>query len=164
MNNRWILYLLAFAAILIIAGALTLTVLNPSGGTTTTPTSTGATTTPAATSTFPILGIADLIVITAPTSGAQISSPLTITGAARGTWYFEASFPVELRDDNGELIAQVPGQALSEWMTADFVPFKATIIFPKQPAGSKGTLIIRNDNPSGDPARDKKVEIPITFK
>jgi hypothetical protein len=43
------------------------------------------------------------------------------------------------------------------------VIFKATLTYPAQPKGSKGTLILRNDNPSGDPARDKKVEIPVIF-
>ena len=48
-------------------------------------------------------------------------------------------------------------------MTENFVPFKTTLSFPAQPAGSKGTVILHKDNPSGDPARDQKVTIPVTF-
>jgi hypothetical protein len=108
-------------------------------------------------------GISNLITVSSPTSGQKVSSPLTVTGQARGTWYFEASFPVELRNAAGAIIAQGPGQAQGEWMTENFVPFKSTLTFPAQPAGSKGTLILRKDNPSGDPARDQSVSIPVTF-
>lgn len=105
----------------------------------------------------------DLIEVTAPLKNATITSPLTITGEARGTWYFEASAPIELRDANGKSIAQDHVTAQGNWMTEEFVPFKATLTFPAQPKGSTGTLILKNDNPSGDPARDKKLEIPVTF-
>lgn len=108
-------------------------------------------------------GIADLISVGTPTKGANVSSPLTITGSARGTWYFEASFPIELRNASGTVIAQGHGEAQSNWMTEDFVIFKATLSYPAQPAGSHGTLVLKNDNPSGDPARDKSVEIPVVF-
>ena len=108
-------------------------------------------------------GIPNLITVTSPTANQRVMSPLTITGQARGTWYFEASFPVELRNAAGAVIAQGPAQAQGEWMTENFVPFKTTLSFPAQPAGSKGTLILRKDNPSGDPVRDQSVSIPVTF-
>ncbi len=100
--------------------------------------------------------------------GSEISSPLRITGEARGPWYFEASFPVVLTDGDGLIIAEGHGQAQGEWMTTEFVPFEATLEFVV-PAnvdafGRRGSLILKNDNPSGDPARDKAVEIPVRFK
>ena len=90
-----------------------------------------------------------------------VSSPLTLTGAAKG-WYFEASFPVQVLDANGAVLAQVPAQAQSDWMTADWVPFSVTINFVK-PSTATGKLIFKNDNPSGDPARDERVEVPVKF-
>jgi hypothetical protein len=108
-------------------------------------------------------GIADLISVSAPLKNATISSPLSVTGQARGNWYFEASFPVVLKDAQGAIIAQVPAQAQGEWMTTDFVPFVAALTFPAQTLGSKGTLVLKKDNPSGDPERDQSVEIPVTF-
>lgn len=118
-----------------------------------------ATSTPTATST-----LSDLIKVTSVKANDAIQSPITITGEARGTWYFEASFPVELRDAKGKVLAQVPAQAQDEWMTTKFVPFKATLTFAKQVAGSKGTLIFRKDNPSGLPEHDASIEIPVVFK
>ena len=104
----------------------------------------------------------NLIKLESPLAGDMVSSPLKITGQARGNWYFEASFPVKLVDDNGILLAQGPAQAQGEWMTSEFVPFEATLEF-KIPATSAGTLMLRNDNPSGDPARDKELRIPVVF-
>ncbi|MBP6858236.1 MAG: hypothetical protein KBC33_00175 [Candidatus Pacebacteria bacterium] len=100
--------------------------------------------------------------------GGDIVSPLRITGEARGPWYFEASFPVLLTDGDGLIIAEGYGQAQGEWMTTEFVPFVATLEFTipanADAFGRRGTLIFKNDNPSGDPARDMAVEIPVLFK
>lgn len=101
-------------------------------------------------------------------SGDTISSPLKISGMARGTWYFEASFPIILTDGDGLIIAQGVAQAKSDWMTTEFVPFESTIEFTK-PAnaaafGNRASLILKNDNPSGDPVRDMAAEIQVLFK
>lgn len=109
-------------------------------------------------------GIPDLILVDTPVKNMPVNSPITITGSARGTWYFEASFPLELRDASGKVIAQHYAQAQSDWMTENFVPFKASLAYPPQPKGSTGTLILRKDNPSGLPEYDNSVEIPIIFQ
>ena len=101
--------------------------------------------------------------LTDPKANQIVSSPLTVTGTARGTWYFEASFPVKLLDANNQELAVMPAQAQGEWMTEDFVPFRATLTF-SQPQTSAGILILQKDNPSGDPARDEQIEIPVRFR
>ncbi len=106
----------------------------------------------------------DLITIDTPRPNTSVSSPLLIEGTARGTWFFEASFPVELQDENGTVLAQGPAQAQGDWMTEDFVPYKLTLNFPKQVSGSKGKLILKKDNPSGEPSRDDSLIVPIVFK
>ncbi len=106
----------------------------------------------------------NLIRPTLPVAGSAIESPVTISGEARGTWYFEASFPVEILDANGKSIAQGPAQAQSDWMTEEFVPFTISLPFPKQPTGSKGTIVLHKDNPSGEPERDQQTSVSITFK
>lgn len=94
--------------------------------------------------------------------GDTLKSPLTITGKARGNWYFEASFPVELRDSNNVQIASKPATATSDWMTTDWVPFTVTLNFPASTTGT-GLLIFHNDNPSGDPARDEAYQMVVNF-
>jgi hypothetical protein len=107
----------------------------------------------------------DKIRITSPAPGAWISSPLTITGEARGNWMFEASFPVILTDWDGKIIAEGHAEAQGDWMTTEFVPFKATITFtkPTQVPNNRGTLILKKDNPSGLPQNDDALEIPVYF-
>jgi hypothetical protein len=104
----------------------------------------------------------DMIEVDAPLPSALVSSPLVVTGRARGGWYFEASFPVKLIDANGKVLAEGPAQAQGDWMTSEFVPFKITLTFSK-PSTQTGTLILHNDNPSGLPQNDKEVRIPVTF-
>ena len=109
-----------------------------------------------------ILEKQDLIRVTNITPNQKITSPVIITGEARGTWYFEASFPAVLEDDNGVVLAQVPAQAQGEWMTEEFVPFSVTLIFDSKGA-KKGTLILKKDNPSGLPEDDDVLSIPVQF-
>jgi hypothetical protein len=152
---------LAIIGILIIVAAIILFVLpgnskapTVDGQATTTP----ITQTPAANPAFE-----DMLVVESLKNNDKVASPLTITGRARGGWYFEASFPVQIKNASGTVIAAGPGQAQGDWMTQDFVPFKVTLTFPAQAAGSKGTVILHNDNPSGLPENDKSLEIPVTF-
>lgn len=106
---------------------------------------------------------ADLIQLETPRPNQVISSPLTIKGTARGSWFFEASFPVVLTDWDGKIIAQGVAQAKSNWMTTDFVPFEATLKFvvDKASYSNKGSLILKKDNPSGLPEHDDALEIPV---
>lgn len=95
-------------------------------------------------------------------SGQSISSPVTIHGEAKGPWYFEATFPIQIKDSNGKILVDSYGTALGEWMTTDFVPFEATLTFPA-PTTSTGNIIISNANPSGDNDKSLEVVIPIRF-
>jgi hypothetical protein len=104
-----------------------------------------------------------MIAVDIPVPGAQISSPLQVTGRARGNWYFEASFPVILKGPGGVVLATVPAQAQGDWMTTDWVPFTATLVFTPPAPGSSGVLILQKDNPSGEPQFDDSRTIPVVF-
>ncbi len=106
----------------------------------------------------------DLITLVTPTPYVRIDSPLTITGMARGYWFFEASFPIVLTDWDGLIVAEGYATANGEWMTEDFVPFTATLTFTKPAFDERGTLILKKDNPSGLPENDNALEIPIRFQ
>ena len=90
-----------------------------------------------------------------PLSGETISSPLIVEGQAIGNWFFEASFPVELIDDQGKILGRSYVQAQSDWMTENFVSFKGEINY-EAVATTTGKLILKNDNPSGLAQNDKK--------
>lgn len=104
----------------------------------------------------------DFIEVENLNANQKIVSPLAIEGKARGNWFFEASFPIELTDESGKRLAIAVAQADGEWMTTDFVPFRATLEF-KKPDADRGWIIFKKDNPSGLPENDAEVKIPIKF-
>lgn len=103
------------------------------------------------------------IIITSPQQNQIINSPLKIGGKARGSWFFEAVFPVKLLDNNGKQIAFGQAQAKGDWMTSDFVDFSAVLNF-SPPATNSGVLLFQNDNPSGLLENSKEFRLPIKFK
>lgn len=107
---------------------------------------------------------ADLIRLESPDPLAVIESPAEVTGRARGTWYFEASFPVVLVDWDGLIIAEGVATADGEWMTEEFVPFRATLEFETPDYGERGTIILQKHNASGLPEHDDALEVPIRFE
>ncbi len=112
--------------------------------------------------------ISSPIEVFSPRSGETVSSPIKITGRARGSWFFEASFPVELVGSDGKIIAQAPAQAKGDWMTSDFVPFEATLNFAintecvnMKTCKSPAILVLKKDNPSDMRQYDASISIPI---
>jgi hypothetical protein len=103
------------------------------------------------------------IVVTNPTPRAVTGKEVQVMGKARGTWYFEASFPVKILDGNGTVLASGPAQAQGDWMTSEFVPFKATLQVPDSYIGP-ATLVLEKDNPSGLPEHDASVSFPFTIE
>lgn len=102
------------------------------------------------------------IMVDTPLINALVTSPLKITGKARGSWFFEASFPVRIVDANNNVLGQGHAEALDDWMTTEFVPFKAELNF-SAPETKMGFLILSKDNPSGLPENDAEVSIPVIF-
>jgi hypothetical protein len=105
----------------------------------------------------------DHVRISTPLPDQKITSPLLIKGEARGTWFFEADFPVILTNWDGLIIAEHYATAEGKWMTESFVPFTATLEFEKPEYGERGTLILQKSNPTGFPEFDDAVEISILF-
>ncbi len=95
-------------------------------------------------------------------SPSPVRNSTVIEGRARGNWFFEASFPIELRDNIGIILATGIAQAEGDWMTTDYVPFRATLHFAP-PTHASGTLVFKKDNPSGLPEHDKSIEVPVTI-
>jgi len=107
----------------------------------------------------------DLIRIEHPLPETTVSSPLEIEGAARGHWYFEGDFPVVLTDWDGKIIATGIARAQDNWMTTDYVPYKATLNFDiDTQVSNRGSLILRKDNASGLPEHDDAFEFNVFFE
>lgn len=125
------------------------------------------TTTPAATSPAPSPTLtpqqSNNIRVTSPQRNQIITTPLRITGQARGSWFFEATAPVKLIDANGRTLADGFITAQGDWMTTNFVPFSGELSFAA-PATNTGQLILEKSNPSGLPENDEQFIIPIRFR
>ncbi len=98
-----------------------------------------------------------------PAANALAQSPLEVRGEARGPWFFEGSFPIELRDANGKTLAQGPAQAQGEWMTEEFVPFSGQLAFGL-PETATGELWLIKENPSGLPENEDHRVVPVKFR
>ena len=110
----------------------------------------------------------DLIRLDNPRPNQVLKSPLVIRGEARGTWFFEAVFPIVLTDWDGRIIAQSYATAKGDWMTEDFVQFEGILEFENPENigdfSRRGALILQKDNPSGLPEHDDALEISIRFE
>ncbi len=107
----------------------------------------------------------NLIVLNYPQPEDLVSSPLKISGKARGSWFFEGDFSVVLTNWDGLMIAEGVAQAKGGWMTEDFVDFEAELVFEfDTTVNNRGSLILIKDNPSDLSENDDALEIGIYFK
>ena len=107
--------------------------------------------------------VTEMIEVEKPLPNQDISSPLTIKGKARGMWYFEGDFPVELVDKDGNKLAEAIATAKGNWMTEDFVPFSATMRYNNPPDDERGYLVFHRSNASGLPKHDMEYRQPVLF-
>lgn len=102
----------------------------------------------------------DLIMVTSPYAGSVTDKEFFIKGKARGGWYFEASFPVQILDKDGGVLVSTQAEAQGDWMTSEFVPFTARITIPKKYTGV-ATVVLKKDNPSGLPEKDASISFKV---
>jgi len=94
----------------------------------------------------------------------QVSNPIKIEGKARGGWYFEATFPIQLVDADGNIITSTVGRAESDWATTSFVNFTAELNYDNASSTGPALIVLNKDNPSGNPDFDQSIFIPIILK
>lgn len=104
-----------------------------------------------------------VVKVITPLSGSTTKSPLKVIGTVPAGWMFEGVFPIKLLDSKGKVVgqAQAKEKVAGSWQSGNPVDFEATITF-KSSTGS-GTLVLENDNPSGNPENDKKFEVIVNY-
>lgn len=112
-------------------------------------------------------GQSDKIVILSPKPNAEISSPVVVSGKALPNWFFEASSPIEVHDDNGTLLGSstthfAPSPESFAPRNDGFAYFKGEVKF-SQPATQGGYILFKKDNPSGLPEMDESFKLPVKF-
>ena len=104
------------------------------------------------------------ITISLPKVNDIISSPLKIVGTVIGYGWtgFEGQVgTVTLYDGGDNELAKGVLKATTEW-TALPTNFEVTLEFNTGFSG--GSLVFQNENPSGDPDKDKTFMLPVKFK
>lgn len=91
-----------------------------------------------------------------------IGNTVEVVGEMPGNWYFEAVAQVEIWDSAGRLLGHGLALAETDWMVTSSVAFKTKIEVATTTAAT-GTIIFKNDNPTGLPEYDKSESYPIVF-
>ncbi len=100
-------------------------------------------------------------------SNDRVKAKQVIEGKVSGYWFFEASFPVTLRDINGTPFATVIATTDEDWMVSQHVSFHVTMPDTFSYTGV-GSILFKKDDPSDgeapfDPEKDQKI-IPVIFE
>jgi len=101
--------------------------------------------------------------VSSPTANSKVKSPLKVSGVVPDGWMFEGVFPIKLLDSEENVLAQTSAKetVTGSWQSGEPVEFTATLTF--KTATGTGTLVLENDNPSGNPENTKTFEIPVVF-
>jgi len=99
-----------------------------------------------------------------PKDNQDVRSPIKISGKARGSWFFEGSFPIDLVDASGNIIGQGIATSTSDWMTEDFIDFSSEISYTRPTSTARALLVLKKDNPSDNPDLDQSIFIPVILK
>lgn len=102
------------------------------------------------------------ITVITPQANDMVTSPLTISGEAKGNWFFEAVIPIKLVDKDNNIILNSYAQTQESWMTEDFVSFEAILDFTT--TATSGYLVIEKNNPSDLKNLDNLFRVPVIFK
>lgn len=106
--------------------------------------------------------VSENVVVTAPLPGEKVSHAISVRGEARGSWFFEANLPLEVRDPSGRIVGRGHAMTAEEWMTTEFVSFEGKIIVGDY--SGPATLVVKKDNPSGLPENDAEIAFDIEIE
>lgn len=105
--------------------------------------------------------LSDLIKIENISKNDTVRPPVVIKGKARGPWFFEGQFPVEVKNANYKMIAKDVAKASGKWMTSEWVDFEATLDFTVNGKNQKGYITLRRSNASGKAELDRSFTLPV---
>jgi hypothetical protein len=105
----------------------------------------------------------DIIIIDSPKPYQKVQVPIIIKGKAKGSFFFEGTFPIRIEDENGNLIVSDYIMTKENWMTENFVYFETYFYFEKGNL-RKGFIIFEKANPSGLLENKFEIRIPLYFE
>lgn len=106
--------------------------------------------------------VSENVIVTDPLPNGAVSQTFTVRGEARGSWFFEASFPLQVRDPDNNNVGGGIAMARDNWMTTEFVLFEGKVTVENYSGPAR--LVLLKDNPSGLPENEDSVEFPIVIQ
>jgi len=97
-----------------------------------------------------------------PQANKTLTSPVSVKGQAKGSWFFEGVLPVRLETRDGQALAEGSLQAQGEWMTEEMVPFAGELEYEVS-SSTEGFLVIKKSNPSGLPENEDRYQVPVVI-
>ncbi len=105
----------------------------------------------------------DLLVFQ-PQAQQKILPPLTITGQARGYWFYNNEFPVIVYDSTDTAIAYGVAKTTADTNTKEFLPFTAVIEeYTFLPAKKRGYILFQRSTGDIQQGRQNTARVPIQF-
>lgn len=101
----------------------------------------------------------DEVRVYSPIELSYVNSPMYIEGDALGSWYWEGTFNIELRSQNGDVIGSTLAQTEEDWMQEGYVRFTATMVYDTDE--KIGDLVFIKENPPGLPENDDEYSISV---
>ena len=95
--------------------------------------------------------------------GDTVSGKMSAEGTISGSYFFEGNIVVDILDSDKNIVKVGSGTATTDWTTDGPVTFTTTLDFTWVD-GDTAYIRIKNDNESGDPARDKFIDIPVVLE
>lgn len=109
-----------------------------------------------------ILGNREDLIASSVWAGEELHDLVSFSGSVKGGYFFEANVGINILDANKKVLKSGHATATTDWTTSDPVSFKGDIDLVGLPTGP-AYFEIHNDNPSGLPANDKSILIPIVI-
>ena len=104
----------------------------------------------------------ELATVDAPAANARVTSPLTISGSAPPSWYFEEQFDAVLIGDDGTVYAQAPARASGEAQGDAVRPYAGEISFTVS-ADTPATLLLQEQSAGEDDGGQAEVRVPVVL-
>ncbi len=106
--------------------------------------------------------VSENVIVTSPLPNETVPRTFRVAGQARGHWFFEASFPLQVRDPDNNNVGGGIAMTSDNWMTTEFVPFEGKVMVENYSGPAR--LVLLKDNPSGLPENEDSVEFPIVVQ
>lgn len=99
--------------------------------------------------------------ITSPLANSTVPCKFQITGDSSSEWFFEGSFPYEIRVA-GKLVHEGSVNTEDDWTTKEILHFSTNVDCGEKCSG-EGEIILRKANPSGLKEHDESYTVPVKF-